>query len=81
MKEKKVNKTTQSFDRLEGRKAVLKAIAALRRVRNRMKSDPRCCLKLKVFSYALDRFAETIDHVLPEHESLAILPWMRTEVE
>lgn len=71
-----------SFDREKGRKAALKALASLRRLKGQMAADPKVSeVFITQMAYALGTLEECINCVLPEHPSEAVLTGLFVEEE
>jgi len=71
-----------SFDREKGRKAALKALGSLRRLKGQMAADPRVSeVSISQMVYALGTLEDCINSVLPEHPPQAVLTGLFEEEE
>jgi hypothetical protein len=71
-----------SFDREKGRKAALKALGSLRRVKRQMAADPKVSeVSISQMVYALGTLEDCINSVLPEHQTQALLTGLFEEEE
>jgi hypothetical protein len=71
-----------SFDREKGRKAALKALGGLRRLKCQMAADPKMSeVFISQMAYALGTLEDCINCVLPEHPSQAVLTGLFEEEE
>lgn len=81
-----VRKVTQkpwgSFDREKGRRAALKALGSLRRLKSQMAADPEVCeVSISQMAYALGTLEDCIISVLPEYPPQAVLTGLFEEEE